>query len=312
MTLKNFFTENLGLKLFSLLAAMLLEFYFFSPDNTVAIEMQIAVELQNTPSERVIVSPSGAQRGLSSKVELVGPHHLIESVKSSPPTFRVVLPDSPPSELHFQLRREDLRLPNGVQVKSIEPSTYRLEFDRLIRRELKVQLATVGAPAAGYRLKALKVFPETVFARGPSGELEGRQSVASLPLDISNMQSSDRLDISLTEVGKLTSLEVNLVAVHVEIEEIPMEKEYNEVAVKLLTPDGYASTIDPSRVKVVLSGPEAKLNDILSEDLQPVADLRELSAGRHSVALTAELPDGVRIERTVPENVVVIMRNEHG
>ncbi|MDD2943735.1 MAG: YbbR-like domain-containing protein, partial [bacterium] len=230
MTVKNFFTENLGLKLFSLLAAMLLEFYFFSPDNTVSIEMQIAIELQNTPSERVIVSPTGAQRGLFSKVELVGPHHLIESVKSSPPVFRIVLPDSPPSELHFQLRREDLRLPNGVQVKGIEPSTYRLEFDRLIRRELKVQLDTVGEAAAGYHVKSLKVFPETVFARGPSGELEGRQSVSSLPLDISNMQNSDRLDVSLTDVGKLTSLEVNLVSVQVEIEAIPLEKEYKDIA----------------------------------------------------------------------------------
>ena len=62
--MKDFFTTHPGLKLFSLALAVMLELYFYGPDNAIVASINAGVEIKNLDDSLMIVSPPGAREGI--------------------------------------------------------------------------------------------------------------------------------------------------------------------------------------------------------------------------------------------------------
>ena len=63
---------------------------------------------------------------------------------------------------------------------------------------------------------------------------------------------------------------------------------------------------------MVLSGPEQVMTKLGAGDVKLIADAIKLSEGRYELTLEARLPPDVKLVKTVPERVTVILVGKHG
>jgi YbbR domain-containing protein len=96
------------------------------------------------------------------------------------------------------IRPEDFKVPLGMLVTSVTPSTARVAVERKVRRTLKVQVKTSGVLAGRGRLRGIVTDPATVLVEGPEQ--------AVLQLDGIRTETVD-----LTEISRNSVLEKRLV-----------------------------------------------------------------------------------------------------
>jgi len=305
---KGFFRKNLSLKILALALAILLEAQFNNPKS---VDLQLDITLRNLPISKMVLSPENAESGLSARAVVRGPGPLVEGLSATEQKVFIDVPPGNSNVFSVELRPEQLRLPRGVEVVGIEPSTFDFTLERVIRRQLPVVVNYEGEPAKGYSIKRLRPLPATVLARGPQSELRGKFEVETRPLDVTDVSSSKTFEVALQDIGRYTRLAVNFVSVEVEVIAIEQTRKFEKLSLKVLAPPGFAATVEPTRVDVEIAGREGVVKNLEPKMITLEADGRNLPEGRHQVAVSATLPNGVEVIRTVPEKVSVnlIARN---
>jgi|GEM_PF-5920418 len=308
--MRDFLTKNIGLKIFSLLFAVLLEVYFHSPENSLTTSFDVSIELANLPPSWMVVQPIGAAKGIFVQVKVSGPIPLVKSLNSHVHRILLSVPHPIPERPWIAtFDKSMIELPSGVRLIEIQPASLELAFEPILRKELDIAVITEGKPDTGYRVEDLSVFPARVFAQGPRSELSGLGSVETEVVSVSNLRGNKRLEVPLKDVGRLTSLGLNMVSVEVSVLPIPGEKVFPSVPIKVLAAPGFAATAETSKATITLAGPLSIL-DQLNPEL--IADCRDLGEGRHKIGLSSELPKGVTLESTLPQVVTVIVVSKHG
>jgi YbbR domain-containing protein len=308
--LKEFFTTNLGLKLFSLFLAIMLELYLNSPDQWVAETLSVPVEVSNIARDMMIVSPFIDGQKISVNVRFRGPKSQVKQVKDFSPKFFVEVPSNIVDRTRIILNEKQLRLPTGVEVSSIDPESIELRFERVHRKELLIKLTKQGTVADGYQITSEEIQPERVFAFGPESELAGVESVVTDLVDISGLDQPKRLEVGLVSVGRLTRLNVNVVGVKLNVSPIMSEKTFSSVGVKIEAGKGFAASVEPSNLKVVVSGPVQRLNALTANDIQIIADAKALPSGRHNLKPNVILPNGLTLVSIQPNELIVsVLKN---
>lgn len=292
-----------GLKLISLLLALLLEVYFYSPNNSVTASVSATVEVQNLPPTMIIVDPPFAEKGIPAQVEISGPSPLVEQVKTGVNKLYVSVPPQVPSEFSAVVDPSQLRVPSGVEVLNVRPQTISFRTERVARKELLVVANKVGQPADGFKVEDVEIFPSTVVIRGPYSKVEGLRAVETQPIDISNISSSQRQEVSLKPQDPLISMGVTIVTVDVKVGAVQAERTFDHVSVKVIAPNGFAATVEPSQAAMVLAGPRHEMEKLESANLVLIADATSLGEGRHEIQLQGTFGDEVRLIKTFPEKV---------
>lgn len=305
--MKEFLTENLSLKLFSLILAILVELYFYSPDNSVTETLVAGIDVRNLPPSMMLVWPPTNDNGLSAKVSVQGPGPLVEQAKAISHKLLIHLPAQVPMTFAATLNPKQLSLPSGVRVNSIEPAQVELKFERAVKKELLVVVAKIGEPAQGYKIEEMKVFPETVIATGPKSELEGLQIIETEKIDISNLTATERLEVPLVERGPLTTLRITVVTVEIKVTPISEDKTFDKVDVQVTAPEGSAASFEPGRVKVTVSGPSSLIRGLEKGQIQLIVEARNLKEGRYELPLVVHLPPEITLVKTEPATVVVYL-----
>jgi len=304
---KPWWREHLSLKLISLILAFLLELYFYSPDNSLTVTVPITVEIRNVPVSMMFISPRNAERGIPARIEVRGPRPLIEQVRATTQRLNVDYPDSHPPVFSVPLDAHKLWLPAGVEVLEVQPNTLTVELEPIEEKELPVELVREGDLDAGYQLEGVTILPETVTITGPQSEVSPLKAIQTKPVNLRGLHETRRVDVDLTNPGRYTQLDLQTVNAELRVGIIPAEKSFDKVSVKVLAPDGFAGTVEPTRVKVTLVGPKESLEKLSSGAIQLQADGRELEEGKHQVECKAELADGVTLYSTEPKKVNVYL-----
>ncbi len=305
--MKNLLAENWLLKVISLVLAVMLEVYFYSPDNSIEFDTIVPIKIENLAADRMIVWPPSGDKGLSTKVRFRSPAPLEEKIRtSSDLVFVIDLQRTVKPSMQVELSPSQLSLPSGVNVVEVEPSRIDLRFEKEVKKELLVVADQVGEPQEGFSVTGVKIFPETVGAWGPESELDGLNVIETHKVDVTGFNADRRVEVPLAQKGPMTKLTSKTVFVSVEVAPIQSEKIFENVSINALVPDGFAGTIEPSRLKQLkIAGPQAMLDKLASEQIVVVADSRSLGEGRHKIAPEARLPDGLRVVETVPAEVTV-------
>ena len=299
--------DNLGLKLIALILAILLEIYFFSPENAVTVTVPIRIEVKNVQPGKMVVEP---QRRVV-QVKLRGPSFFLDAVQSSNETFTVDL-NGVDRAYTAQLTGDQLNLPRAVEVLDVIPRQVTFILEELVTKELEVVVDLAGDPPAGYRLAELRVDPAKVVAMGPASELSGVSIISTHKVNMTNVLTSRRLPLSLVVPGVLTKLDVRLVSAYLDVRPIEAVRTFEGMSVRVLAPHGFAATVQPSKVRVVVTGPEKVLGAVKEKDLTLIADGRAFQEGSYAVKLGGELPPGVEIVETVPEKVSINLVTTNG
>ena len=116
----------------------------------------------NRPRGFVILDPVGSVnvrlRGSSKKVRILNPYQVnvqVEIAQSQKGTFSV------------SLGPDDVQVPEGFEVISIDPNVIRVELDSEVTQRLTVRPQLVGEPAAGAVPGEPEVLPNQVLVTGP-------------------------------------------------------------------------------------------------------------------------------------------------
>ena len=297
----------------ALFIALLLEVYFYSADNSVTTNIPAMVEVRGLAAEKIIVEPPKGEKGIPVRIEVRGPRPLVEGVRSSMNKFIVTMPPTDPSEFTAFLDPQQLKLPAGVEVLSINPASVTIKTELISQKELPVIAERVGKPADGHQISAMEVIPGTVSIRGPQSKVDHLRTLLTYPIDVGHLKNSEQIETSLQVPDPLVTLSVSAVKVDVQVEQIRETRTFDSVPVRVFAPNGYAATISPARAMVVLSGPADQIRNLGSSEIFLIADARVLTEGKHRLALTGDFGPNVRVERTVPEEVsVTIMTRQNG
>lgn len=303
----SWFRENLGLKVFSLIFALLLEMYLYGPNNLAGLEIPGSVEIRNlAPSKMVVWPPGTDSNGASVRIKLRGPTHLIEQLKSSAWPIFVDLPVPSPDRYRVVFNHDSLQLPSGVEVIDIRPSSLEFVFETVVKRELTVVPRIVGDVKDGFEVAQVRVYPIKVLARGPRNELRDKGSIDTATVDVSGWDRTERREVQLSDWDGLTVLGLNFVTVEVEVRPKTATRKFAHLPLEVVVSEGLAASITNTKIDLTVVGEAELVGSLTASQLKVVADCRGLGAGQFNVPVTtSQLPDGIEVKGYTPSSVTV-------
>ncbi len=160
---------------------------------------------------------------LLERVEMVevGVRGPVSRLRSLTPFQVDVFVEVPADEgtLQVPLGPDQVALPSGLQLVSIEPNVIGLTLDREQSEMVEVLPALAGEPAAGAVVSQVRAIPSQVLVRGPASRLRDLERVGTTPVSLSGHALPFEEDAAVLPPDRLvTIVEPRIVKVAVELE----------------------------------------------------------------------------------------------
>lgn len=169
-----------GLRLLALALALLLWFFVAVEEREgVAEKVVEAAITYSPPNGYVLLDP--VQRA---RVRLRGRASRIRNLNPFVVDIFLEIPAAARSAYDLQILPENVIMPEGVEVVSIEPATIRVRLDREVTGMLPVRARLVGEPAAGAVAREVQVIPDKVLVSGPESRLRAVNNLVTTAVDL--------------------------------------------------------------------------------------------------------------------------------
>lgn len=204
--------NNLGLKLLSLLIAVLL-WLAIAREPVAEVAISVPIEFHNVPENLELSSETIPQvqvraRGAASIVRGLGTGDVHAVIDLNGATLQ---------EKTYDLEPQRIRVPGDVQVIQVIPSQVRISFDKRATKTVDVRPRVIGASAPGFRMQDVKVNPPKVTISGPARRVEPVDSVITDPVDASGVMGTATFNTHVFLSDPLVRL-VGPSTVHVTVE----------------------------------------------------------------------------------------------
>jgi len=163
----HWFTRNLGWKLVSLLAAVVI-WILVANEPELATFVSVPVEYKDIPDDMEISSEVLP----SIYLELRGPSGELRSFAAS--NVPVILNMSGvhrPGERTFTVGQSDVKLPRGIRLVRAIPAQLRFRFEHRVTRSIPVHARFSSSPQKGYEVAHYEVFPPSLTVVGPESRV---------------------------------------------------------------------------------------------------------------------------------------------
>jgi len=210
----------------------------------------------------------------------------------------------------FHLAPDDVRVPFGVEVKSVTPATTALVFERTGSKTVPVVPSYDGQPAAGYAVERVVTDPTEVEVVGPESALRGLQQAVTEPVQIEGATSSIKETVTIGVPNSAARLKGGRTAkVLVEIIATRTDRTIANVPVRLVhLREGRTARAVPAVVVVTVRGQEAVLQRMTAESIVASVDLSGLVPGRYDLAVTIAPASAFSVVRIDPVQVQIAIR----
>jgi YbbR domain-containing protein len=269
------------------------------------VSLFVPIEVKNPPEDKAVIKP--VKRGV--QLTLKGPSFLIGPLVSSPPPFKIKLPDINGDRVSISLTAADIALPSSIEVLSIEPSQMEFVFESLERQDVKVEVPRVGQLPNDLILESIEVTPKSVSVRGPRSELKQLRIVESEPLNLSEIEETAQLTLALRPLGNSVSPSSRTVVARVIVGQRPTQKTIAARPVELrVTSSIGAALVKPERVSVEVSGSPAALAALEDEAVIPYLRVSGGKAIEGRRRVEVEVPLGVKVVSVEPSEIEVQLK----
>ncbi len=179
--------DHLGLKLFSVLAAILLWLVFVeAPELTSSIS--VPVEFKNFPAGL----DTGTEMPDDVQLQIIGPRDLLAS--SGLAKTAVVLDLSNfnrPGERTYNVAESVYGLPSRVRLVRAIPSQLRLSLEPHVSRQVPVKLRFGGPVPAGFIVAQQVTVPANVTISGPQSQVERVDAAQTDPFEFATIRQGE-------------------------------------------------------------------------------------------------------------------------
>ncbi len=305
------FRENLGLKVVSVLIAVLLWSFVMVRENPAVVrEVQVPITaraMRNVPEGLTVLEYSPQ----TAKVIISGLRRVVESVQPGQLSLVADLSGRGPGERVAALSLEEV--PPGLTVESIDPQTVRVVLDRIVSEVRPVQVRLKGEPAPGFVLGEPQPAETQVRVTGAAGLVAKVDRVVAEG-EVANLSGSTEISARVQAVDAegraLPQLTVDPARISVVIpvsKSTPATKTVPVEADLVGPAQGYeviSTTVNPD--KVTLTGSPQALAQVSVARTEQVR--LGASEGRRTYRVGLVLPSGVKPVEARPLEVTVSVR----
>jgi hypothetical protein len=168
--LRRLASQNLGMKVVALTLAAA-AWWFVAGESKVLVSFTIPLEIRNVPKGMTLTNKPERQV----EVRLSGPSSLLSGIRPSEITAAVDLSAGRSGRQYFTMDDRAVKVPPGIKVQRIYPSSIEVILDRTERRMVAVAARIGGGAAVRKRISKVEIDPPSVevealpeeFARMP-------------------------------------------------------------------------------------------------------------------------------------------------
>jgi YbbR domain-containing protein len=195
---RKIFIENWGLKLVSLVLALMLWVYVTSKGKT-ELTLTVPIEFRNIPQGMAIV---GEVAG-TLEVRVQGQERDLRDITSGKKVTGILdLSRAVAGENIIRISPDDINRPARVAVTRISPFEVWVKLEHLIRKTVRLRPRLRGAPADGYALAGVSVKPQRITIEGTVDVLQELGSIETLPIDIEGSRENVTIEPKIDYGGK--------------------------------------------------------------------------------------------------------------
>lgn len=297
-------SENLGLKAMAFAFAVGFFVYVHGQEN---------VQQRTIPVSVISLPPEGGNYELMTQIPpaihitLLGSRRaMTDLIQDGIPPVEVDLRQGYPVEITFE--REMFLLPSQLELMVVDPPHLRLEWEKVVTRQVPLQASITGKLPDGLIIKGEpKIEPELITVRGPQSRVEVMQFARLTPYNVSGLSAGTfprRIGID-PPPARVEYLGTQAATVTVEVSRRESEKLFSERPITIIGPAGALAT--PETVDVTVIGPPDVVRALKPEQIVPRADLTQVkkwgpekaSSGTASVPIEVQL-NGVEVHVQPP------------
>jgi YbbR domain-containing protein len=192
--IKSYFSKNWGLKLVSLLLALILWFTLIPEEKSFSEKtLTVPLEIHNIPPQMELV-----ERPIPSvEVIIRAPNRLIPQITSVNVHAVLNLQKASVAQSSYSLNRNMVSIPEGAEVKEIYPSQVNLKLEMTRETIVDVEANLIGELAENYKLARVDVVPSRVLIKGPESKIKEGMIVRTSPIDISLYSETTEVEADL-------------------------------------------------------------------------------------------------------------------
>ena len=294
--------QHVGLKVLSLGLAILI-WSMVAGEETVERVVRVPLELQQFPAglELETDPPSTADvrvRGASGALGRLSPVDMVAVLD---------LKGARTGRRLFHLTPDQVRVPFGVQVLQVTPTTVTLSFEKSASRKVPVVPAVDGKPAPGFLVGRITIDPAVVEIAGPESAVKTASEALTEPVSVEDARElvKESVSIGLADSSvRLTGARVATVAV--QIVPATLERTIKGLPVHLrnLT-TGLTAQAIPSTVGIGVRGSRESLNRLAADEVVAYVDLTGLGPGQYMLPVHADASREAGVTRADPASVQV-------
>lgn len=291
-------THNFSWKILSLFVAFGLWFMVMS-SNSIEITKEVLLEL-DVPSGLTVANevPDRVTFRLS------GSKFFLRTVVNSLDAIRVDLSKAKAGPTYYRIDRESLRLPIGVKVLSISPSTINPILEPILRRTVPVVVTTKNQVPTGYRLLSVQAKPASVRIKGPRSAVEKVSSLKLPAIDVSDIPAVLKWEIPMSSgIPGITFDEESEPKVVVEVE--PTGSNFRVAGVPVKVESAKHATLNIEKVALYVNCPPKMIQSLTPDKVKAYVQVQEKQPGSYVKDVKVDLPSGVKLVRVVPDKVLV-------
>jgi hypothetical protein len=115
---------------------------------------------------------------------------------------------------------DDIMRPPGVSITYLSLSEVKVRLEPLVRRTFRLRPVLHGAPAGGYRLAKVSVFPARISVEGPASVVDTLPGLQTMPIDIQGASGSMTVEPKVDYRGRALKILDTTLAVRISIEKV--------------------------------------------------------------------------------------------
>ena len=188
--------ENFGLKITAILLSVLL-WLFASSRGLSEIALDVPLELKDIPPGLELITHSIKVVGVNIK----GQEGIIRTIRPSDLRAFVDLSKARKGESIYSINKNNIKLPPGVTVTNITPSSVRVSLEESVTKTVQVRPVIIGTPGSGFYVKSLSIFPENVVIEGARSKVATVDTMKTEPLDITGIKETVTRDLEVETTG---------------------------------------------------------------------------------------------------------------
>jgi hypothetical protein len=153
------------------------------------------IKFHNLPANLVLVKSSPEEVEVQVKVI----SRLIPSPKQLDIVADVDLAKIREGTNNLAVKNDDLQIPLGVVVSSINPSVVKVATERKVRKQLQIRAKTLGRLPGGLKIGKLQADPATAVVEGPEHVVTQLEFISTEEIDLSKIRRSMSLEKGLLQ-----------------------------------------------------------------------------------------------------------------